>query len=161
MQVIAAAKEAIATHGAQYFYGSLLSVGLLYHLYNQVGTAHGERGQIVLAGTAPACFALSALRGNSTPTGSEAHKPQPALYTCCTCWNAVCVQQPRTHLPILDMTKCNCPKRLPVLAVPAVCVQHPGSRDPCVPRRVQRGEAHRYHRHLRALLRQQADVGGA
>ena len=33
--------QVIAAKGAAYFYGSLLSVGLLYHLYNQVseGTA--------------------------------------------------------------------------------------------------------------------------
>jgi len=34
--VIAHLLQAIAVHGARYFYGSLLSVGLLYHLYNQV-----------------------------------------------------------------------------------------------------------------------------
>ena len=34
--VLAAAQQAAAAQGAGAFYGSLLSVGLLYHLYNQV-----------------------------------------------------------------------------------------------------------------------------
>jgi hypothetical protein len=34
--VLAAAQQAAAKYGAAYFYGSMLSVGMLYHLYNQV-----------------------------------------------------------------------------------------------------------------------------
>jgi solute carrier family 35 protein E1 len=34
-RLLSCSAQAIATHGAGYFYGSLLSVGLLYHLYNQ------------------------------------------------------------------------------------------------------------------------------
>ena len=39
----------------------------------------------------------------------------------------------------------------------AVCFQHTVTREPCVPRRMQCGEASGHHRHICALLRQLPD----
>ena len=83
--------QAIATHGARYFYGSLLSVGLLYHLYNQVCTlpkivADDEDGSHIprydVFAAAPTCV-LCMLRQSKNPSlhGSLLSGRHAGVYT--------------------------------------------------------------------------------